>query len=353
MTSDDVLTLTHATERDIDLLLVEEIECGVAFLTYLVGEVFNRELEALGYASHRVLHSSRRMHNRREIDITVEVTLRGDAPIILLIENKLDAAEQVDQASSYEEECRQLEATGSASIAKTILIRPEHYGRTNPAFDAGFDHCISYEAIGAFLADRANLLGGELALRLAHRARLMDQAVTKSRRGYRQVPLPVISDFNASYVALCRSDFPALKPGPAMLKAGSPGESVTMIFAPETLPRWPHLPQMRLVHQLREGNANLSFYGWGDHFADLVTPLSLALKGTGFRAIPTVNKRKAGRSGLMVVAMTPPVSNQRPFGEQREAITEGLQQADALRRWLGESRELTEALSAIVSAGDR
>lgn len=49
---------------------------------------------------------------------------------------------------------------------------------------------------------------------------------------------------------------------------------------------------MRLVHQLREANVNLSFYGWGDHFADLVAPLSVALKGTGFKIVPTVTSER-------------------------------------------------------------
>jgi len=212
-----------------------------------------------------------------------------------------------------------------------------------------FDHRLSYEEIARFLSQRADDIGGELGERLSHRARLLDQAVTKGRRGYRAVPLPVIADFNSAYVTLCRRDFPNLKPGPAMLKAASPGESVTMIFAPDTLPKWSHLPQMRLVHQLREANVNLCFYGWGDHFADLVTPLSVALKGTGFKIMPTVNKRKGGRSGLMIVSMTPAVSNQKPLLDQEVAVIEGLRQAEVLRAWITDNRLLTETLAAVVS----
>ncbi|CAN5183587.1 hypothetical protein BH09PSE1_BH09PSE1_15660 [soil metagenome] len=345
---DEVLTLSHATERDVDLLLVEEIACGDAFLGYVANETFGQTLAEIGYVSHRVLHSSRRMHNRREIDITVEIKRAVGEPIILLIENKLDAGEQVDQAMSYREEAAHLQATGAASTVRTVLVRPEQYGRTNAAFGAQFDHCLSYEDIATFLRLRADDLGGELGHRLSHRARLMDQAVTKGRRGYRAVPLPIIADFNSAYVALCRREFPNLKPGPAMLKAVSPGESVTMIFGPDTLPKWSHLPQMRLVHQLREANVNLSFFGWGDHFADLVAPLSVALKGTGFKIVPTINKRKAGRSGLMIVAMTPAVSNQMPFAEQEAAVVAGLQAAETLRRWLADNRPLTETLSSLI-----
>jgi hypothetical protein len=67
-----------------------------------------------------------------------------------------------------------------------------------------------------------------------------------------------IEAFNAKYVALLGESGIDLKPGPSMLKEGRPGESKTMIFAPEALPKWPFLPQTRLVHQLREGNANVN-----------------------------------------------------------------------------------------------
>jgi hypothetical protein len=54
-----------------------------------------------------------------------------------------------------------------------------------------------------YLAERASQ-PGELGARLMHRHELLEQAITKSRRGYEAVPLPVIEQFNAKYVALHR-----------------------------------------------------------------------------------------------------------------------------------------------------
>jgi len=39
MNDDTFLTLTHATERDIDLLLIEELRCSPEFVKWLVGHV--------------------------------------------------------------------------------------------------------------------------------------------------------------------------------------------------------------------------------------------------------------------------------------------------------------------------
>lgn len=174
MPEGEVLTLTYATERDVDLLLVEEIVCGSAFLAFLANEIFGQTLSEIGYVSHRVLHSSRRMHNRREIDISVEIKRAAGEPIVLLIENKLDAGEQVDQALSYREEATHLQTAGAASTVRTVLVRPKQYGLMNAPFDAQFDCCISYEEIASFLRQRADDLGGELRQRLSHRVRLLD-----------------------------------------------------------------------------------------------------------------------------------------------------------------------------------
>lgn len=202
-----------------------------------------------------------------------------------------------------------------------------------------FDGVVFYEDIRDALTARADSIGGEIGRRLAHRADLLSQAVEKYRRGYVAVPLPVISDFNKRYVNVVRSRFPALLPGPAMLKDGNPGESVTMIFSPDCLPKSPLLPQMRLVHQLREANANINFYTWGDRFGDLASELAPLLRGTGYKLQPIINRRKSGTSGLMVIAATPKVDNQAPFEEQLDTILAGMAKADELRCWFLSKRE--------------
>lgn len=344
-----ILTLTHATERDIDLLLVEEFVCGSDLLRKVLSEAVGVDLASVGYHSHRVIHSVRRIHNRREIDICVEVETGDAAPAMLLIENKLDTSEQIDQSKSYREEAEFLVSTGRASAVWTMLVSPAEYARTNPRFASEFDGYVAYESIRDLLASRARKESGELAARLRHRAALLDQAVEKHRRGYTPVPLPVITDFNERYVALLREKYPNLIPGPAMLKPASPGESVTMIFGPETLPAWPFLPQMRLVHQLREANANLCFYGWGDQFTDLAEPLAHLAAGQGFKLQPTINRRKNGKSGLMLIAAADVVDNQRPFEPQVAAILDGMAKAETLRQWLLANKAGIESVAGRLS----
>ena len=342
-----MLTLTHATERDIDLLIIEELKCSRVFVEWFIGEIARHTGIEESFDCFDVIHSKRRIHTRREIDITLTLS-SGKRRVVALIENKLDTAPQPKQAESYRDEAAALVA-GGADAVWTVLVCPYSYAGQKEGFSAGFDCVVTYEAIATHLSERSETTGGELAARLVHRAKLMDQAVTKARRGYEVVPLAPIGRFAARYVELLRSDGVDLPPGPAMLRSEAGGESKTMIFSPSALPGWPFLPQTRLVHQLREANANICLYTWGDLFTHLAGVIATDLLGTPYRLVPTINKRSGGRSGLMLVADTPVVDNLANFDEQIESIREGQRVTLALRDWFSARSSVVERWAARVT----
>ena len=337
-----MLTLTHATERDIDLLLVEEFVASRSFSFWFLKQL-GLDASQLGEVS--VFHSTRRMHNRREIDISVDVSA-GVGRVLLLVENKLDTDEQPDQAKSYRDEA-ELRASEYQRVL-TVLVCPEHYIASHHRFAQAFDRVVTYEAVCQHFNNRTQTSRDEIGARCRHRASLFEQAIGKSRRGYAQVVHPGKRAFSNHYVALLKELGSPLIPGPSM-KKDSGAESVTMIFAPKTIPKWSFLPQMRIVHQLREANANINFYTWGDHFPHLAQAMAPALQGTGFRLVPTVNKRRGGRSGLMIVAETPKVDQFADFDQQREAVTQGIWATEKLRDWFLDHRTDVEAWSRIVA----
>ncbi|WP_294239548.1 hypothetical protein [uncultured Sphingomonas sp.] len=345
--TDDILTLSHATERDIDLLLVEELRCSHAFRDRFISELSLLTGAALSHRGGRVSHSRRRMHSRREIDVLLEID-GDDGRYAVLIENKLDTTEQPQQAESYRMEATALVTEGFHK-ALTVLVCPEAYAAKAPAFAEKFDAVFTYERVLAVLKARAGSETGELALRLQHRAELMSQAIEKGRRGYQAVPLAAVGNFTRAYVAMLGELGIALPPGPSMLKE-APAESKTMIFAPSALPKWDFLPQTRLVHQLREGNANICLYGWGDHFSRLAGQMASALADTPYRIVPTINKRAGGRAGLMIVTDTPTIDNLADFGAQREQIELGMRATEALAAWFTTQRDECQAWAEHVAA---
>lgn len=342
-------TLTHATERDVDLIVVEEIVADVGFVRLLCARAFGSKHDFGSISGHFVQHSTRRMTNRREIDIRLKIETNGTAAIIILIENKLDASDQPRQSESYREEAEHLIANGEAADVATLLISPKAYSDGNPSFSRSFNATLSYEEILEYIRDRAALLGGELSRRLVHRAELIDQAISKGRRGYIAVPFAPVSAFNTAYVTVLLDRFPKLIPGPSMTRPDRPGESVTMIFGPASLPDWPALPQMRIVHQLREGNANINFYGWGDYFSDLAAMVGEDVRGTGFSLTPTTNKRKNGKTGLVMFVRTPVVDNARPFLEQHDDAVAGMSAAERLRAWIWQNQPKIEQWARAVA----
>lgn len=345
--ADAIATLTHATERDVDLLLVEEFKCSPDFVRWFAGKVASAVGKSIKVAGSAVSHSRRRTYNRREIDIALELRDSRGRSIHLLIENKLDTSEQFEQAESYRSEVQLLVQSPKTAAAYTILVCPRAYAKQHGKFASKFDAGVSYEEISQFLGERIDS-SGELMARLEHKRELLEQATTKARRGYQAVPLPAIEQFNAKYVALAKQVCPELKPGPSMLKEGRPGESKTMVFAPECLPDWDFLPQMRIVHQLREGNANVNFYGWGDHFTHLAAVVGADLMGTPYRLVPTMNKRAGGKSGMMIVMETPSIDNIAGFDAQRALIEEGIEATGRLRAWVWSSRDVIRKWAASI-----
>lgn len=337
----DIPVLTHATERDIDLLLVEEFAASQDFTQRILKSI---GLVDLGFKCATVMHSVRRIHSRREIDISVQVDT-NDGSVLLLIENKLDTSEQPRQAESYRDEAKEQER--NYDLVLTILVCPSEYHATNARFASGFDRVITYEELARFFEERVSIETGELAARLEHRRRMIWQAIEKQRRGYTQVIHPAKREFSERYVVLLSQIAPELIPGPSMLRE-SAAESVTMIFASQTLPKWPFLPKMRIVHQLREANANINFYTWGDYYNELVAKISVDLAQTGIRAIPSVNKRKGGRAGLMLVVSTPPLDHFAPFDDQIEAVRDGINSTRALRNWFVSNERIVRQWASIV-----
>jgi hypothetical protein len=107
---------------------------------------------------------------------------------------------------------------------------------------------------------------------------------------------------------------------------------------------------VRIVHQLREGNANVNLYTWGNHFTALAATVAADLARTPYRPVPTNNKRTHGRSGLMIVVGTPPIDNETGFDAQRENILAGMKATDELRAWIWSHQNVVESWAAIVAA---
>lgn len=349
--ADELLTLSHATERDVDLLLVEELATSKDFAQWIAASAgWNHAV-----SKWRVAHSKRRTGNRREIDIELRVEGRGDVgQAILLVENKLSEDPQPDQAESYREECNALIKSRACRRAASILVCPSAYVDVQPVFAGKFDRVIRYEEIAEFLRRRSSTLRQkepELAARIAFRVELLNQAIGKHRRGYEPVPLEKLGTFNSRYVALLAKLAPAIYPGPSMLKPANPAESVSMIFdhAKTFAELPPAIRPKRFAHEFGRGQTHRANYvaaafgGWGRKFQAHKADLTADLAGTGYRLEADAPSAKRPNPALRLIVATPPVNNHAQFDAQRPAIEAGIKEAIRLRLWLLDNAAVLES----------
>ena len=191
MTDNFIPTLTHATERDIDLLLVEELYASRNFVNWVIQHVDITK----PVLEWEVKHSKNRTRSRREIDISLYIVHKDKTRSVILIENKLDAEEQPNQAESYREELRIL--SSKFELTRMIIVCPQDYQDTHQNFTEKFDVCLTYQAIQDWFINAKKEAIAEMALRYKFRAELLSQAIYKHRRGYTPVPDSVVGDFNA------------------------------------------------------------------------------------------------------------------------------------------------------------
>ncbi|KQY16314.1 hypothetical protein ASE23_20235 [Rhizobium sp. Root73] len=352
MNEEFIPTLSHATERDIDLLLVEEIHASLDFTVWIARQAGIN----LPIASWDVKHSKRRTRSRREIDIFVEIEHSDQTRSALLIENKLDASEQPDQAESYREELDAL--AGGYARRAMMIVCPNAYAAQFPNFTGKFDATISYELIAEFLRELRDESGSEMVPRYQFRAEIIDQAIHKHRRGYTPIPDKIVGDFNAQYVALLATIAPEILPGPSMRKTANPRESTSMIFDQAASLRGlaEAIRPRRFAHELGRGSdqrANyvaVTFPGWGVAPSAVVDVMSADVAELGAIFSAKTPTKIRPNPGLVMALPTTPVDNQRDFYAQIEAISAGVVTAARLRNWLIDNQNVLSKWRALVDA---
>ena len=323
-------------ERDIDFLLVEELACSLPFRRLLLGAALPGV--DVGSFVPVVLHSvSRGGQGSGETDIQVALRSVADTlagPLLVLIENKVDAVFQPAQATRYRIAAEHAELSGKYAVARTLLVAPARYLHSRPEA-AEFDCRVGYEAIEGHFRERAATEEGEVSERCAHRANLVALAISKARRGYQTIPNERTTDFWQRYYAMMRANAPSLRMAPPNVK----GSMALWIRFSGTLGHHPPLPRAFIIHKLEQGWVHLEFPGWADHLEQLAE----AIRVSGFEG--TLRARPASKSAAIAIEV-PVVDARAPFELQVEAVEEGLRGAVALQGWWTENWKL------LVPSGD-
>lgn len=162
------LPVEAVRERDIDFLLVEELLSSDTFVKFFLEMLSLPKCDYL-VSVERSIHD----FGLGETDVLMKYT--SDARTIgILIENKLDALFQPNQAQRYTSRAEHYVGQGIYHHTYSVLIAPQQYiERQNE-----FTHALSYESIVEFY--KKSSLGKRADFKIS----LLTIAIEKLRRGY-------------------------------------------------------------------------------------------------------------------------------------------------------------------------
>ena len=283
-------------ERDVDMLLVEELNANEEFASWLVARTWGISK----FSSHvRTWHS-------------VSVGVLGESDVVflfadaeanhraLLIENKIDAAAQPNQAERYRKRGEQGKTAGDWVEYRTCLVAPDRYFDSE-RHSGTYDYDISYEELLAFFASRA-----ARDRRYGHKAMLLNEAIVQNRRGR-------LSEINAPVTKYFRDYYSAASVRVPALGVQKPGERAAgntwMYFKPTGYP-----PDVQLVHQA-SGSVKLFFDAQVDSLEDIRLRMAAAL-GSGAKP------EAAGKSVSVTISVPPLAPQSGDFEKDRQAAEE-------------------------------
>jgi hypothetical protein len=187
--------LQSVTERDIDLLLMEEFHVTDDFVAWFCGQLGLDSVSPAG-AWHSLSDSD------GESDLVLRVQKDGRR-VGILIENKVAAPEQDLQAERYHLRGIKLREQGKLDDYVTVMCAPSRY-LDALSQDSVYQHRISYERI-------ADWFERQEGRRAAWRHQIMLEAIEQGRRGYTMVVNKATTEFHLAYWEYLRRRHPLIQ----------------------------------------------------------------------------------------------------------------------------------------------
>ena len=292
-------------ERDIDLLVLEELQCNSNFRDWFL-------LQTIGSLSHYAFigawHSLTQA-GLGESDLVFKIGTEKEV-ILFLVENKVVADFQPDQAARYRQRGQIKKENGECESFYTVLLAPQKYMNGNEQFD----FCITYEAIRAWFLQQTNL-----GSRAQYKAVLIEIAIEKLRRGYSPIVHEEATNFWWAYFYYANKNYPHLQM--RQPRPGMPKNSSFIIFQPIDI----GLKKGDKILHKGYGVVDLQFAGKGDQIADLVEKHAAQLTDE-------MEIVKAGKSACIRITVRK-LDVTKGFEAQFDIVQDALQKANLLYDW--------------------
>ena len=293
-------------EKDIDLLLVEEVHASSEFREWFLNAIGQKESNFIG-----AWRSVTRFNGESDLEVVFENDT-GEV-VLLLIENKIKADEQPRQAERYEERGQRYVQTRDVDQFSTCIIAPENYLDNN--IRTKYDYSLSYERLQSWFAKQ----GGE---RYRFKGLVFEEAITLGQKRYIKSTDEETQEFWEFYESEA-ADYPQLE----FTLSHTPASGTTWFrFNPSSMPE-----EASITHKADRGAVDLSLGGLGQSVGHVRNMLIDLLEDD-------MSVTRTGKSASIRIAV--PAFNELsdPRGT-KDAIREGLEAAQRLLVWERNNRE--------------
>lgn len=282
-------------ERDIDLLLLEELHSNPGFVTWF-GQRVGLQNPVFDNAWHSVSSAD------GESDLLLRVHV-GNERVGVLIEDKVAADEQPDQDERYHTRGKQGIKDRWFDRYLTCICAPKEY-LAGLSADNQYDYRLEYEAIADWFSQQRDA-------RSKWRSGLIREAISQARRGYVRQINPAVTAFHMAYYERLQGTQPNLQMARPTPK-GSGGTWIILWVA-----GWPKT--IHLNHKLGRGSVELSF--------ERNTREQLVALGVAWpkNVVPSTT----GNYGSLAIEV-PVIDVKKPFETQLVAVDEALAAMQAL-----------------------
>ncbi len=296
----------------VDRLLIQELACDPDFAAWFISRCSARPNEA-GRITE--LNQSRTRRGR-ETDVEVHWTRDDGTRLLILIENKIEAAFQMEQLEDYHLRGQGMTREKKCEDYRVALLAPKVYLKASPKSGLA-DIQISYEDLRTHFADHP-----QRGVRREYVVMLMDQAVAKGSRQYVGVADLAVTNFWSQYTARFNAILPGWAPRQARGAGGARPEKsdIVYLYSPDAT-----LAGLRLAHKLKLRQLELSFEGVASLAGEFETYISKNIR-------PPATLEWSGAKGA-VRRVVPRVSPWDPFTGQEAAVDRAVAIAAELEHW--------------------
>ena len=239
------ISIAGVSERDIDLLLLEEFLSSPDFSDWFVKQALGDSVN-LG----RCMEARRSVSDGSgESDLEISLEQEDGVRTRLLIENKVNAGLQPTQAERYHKRGKSSKARNLCSSYHTVIVAPARYFGESES-TKGFGSRVTYETILDWFSNALNL--GE---RRHYKLTLLRSAIEKGTLGYQPVEdAPVTAFWHAYWQVACE-----YAPRLEMREPDSKPSGASFIyFRPAELGR-----AFEICHKFTKGRVDLHLKGMG------------------------------------------------------------------------------------------